>query len=354
MLDSLGEGHAPNDLVVAQLGRQGVDRVVDAARPRHDGEADQVAHQGRHESAQRLGPLVPSDEPQLGRPMDEGGRLHGPPALVEGPPRAVRVRRRVAQGQPFAGAVAPERGHGGQHVVGAGELEVAERGPADLELDAPDPFADEVALGPDRPPPVGALGLHLGGLVVEAGADVLGTSRAEGEAGADPVCLVRRAGVGPAHEARPVLGAQLQVLEVAEQVDPGHGEGEVLDEGTEQFLEVRDRATGPARPEELGPWLDAQGGQPAARGEADPPRLVVEAVAVLAPAVRRQAEGEEVELEGHRHRHPFGPEPVFFETRQEPLGQVAVPGEVEGVDARGQLHRTGPGRRVLGHTQICD
>ncbi len=116
---------------------------------------------------------------------------------------------------------------------------------------------------------------------------------------------------------------------------------------------MADRSLRACRMEELGPGLDPHRGQPAARCEADAPRLVVEAEAVLARAVGGETQDQIPELEGDRPRGPVGEHALLFQASQEALRQIAVPGKVEGVDPRGELlgHER-PSRAV--HPQICD
>ena len=115
---------------------------------------------------------------------------------------------------------------------------------------------------------------------------------------------------------------------------------------------MADGFCGPDRTEKLSPRLDAHRRKAAAGREADPPRLVVEAVAVLAPAVGGEPEGEGAQLEGDGHRSPVGEDPLLVEPGKEALGEVPVTREVEGVHPRGQLpHPPVPGGR---YTHICD
>ncbi len=287
-------------------------------------------------------------------PCASDAELHGLPAGIDWPPGTVGVRTRRAQGEPLPRAVCPERRHGGQHGLGAEQLEIAESGPPDLELDPPHLSTGAVAFAPDELPPVIALEGHFGRLVVETGTDALGPSRSEGEAGHGVGVLVGRAAVAPAHEGTAVLGAQLHPFHVHEEVEARDAQDQSFNERSDQVAEMSHRFFGSDRMEELGPGLDPHRGQPAAGREPDPPRLVVEAVAVLAPAVGSEPEREGTQLEGDGHRHPVGEHPLLFEPGQEALGEVAVTGEVEGVNAGGQLSHDGNLVMSQCYMHICD
>jgi len=69
---------------------------------------------------------------------------------------------------------------------------------------------------------------------------------------------------------------------------------------------------------------------------------VIEAVAVLAPAVRGEGEGEGTDLDGGGQVELLGHGPAFLEA-DEGVGQKnAASREVEGVDARCQLQDRAP------------
>jgi hypothetical protein len=104
--------------------------------------------------------------------------------------------------------------------------------------------------------------------------------------------LVGGAHVAPAEEPPAILAAERHHLEVAEEVEAGHAEPEAVDDGTKELLEVAHRGRRSEGVEELGPGLDPDLRELGARGEADAPRFVVEAEAVLAPPVRGKPEGQ--------------------------------------------------------------
>ena len=100
-------------------------------------------------------------------------------------------------------------------------------------------------VAPDELPPVGALEGHLGRLVVEAGADALGPSGAEGEPGHGVAVLVGRAAVAPAHERTAVLGTQLHPFHVHEQVEARDAQDQSFNERSHQVGEMSHRFFGP-------------------------------------------------------------------------------------------------------------
>ena len=107
--------------------------------------------------------------------------------------------------------------------------------------------------------------------------------------------------------------------------------------GLEELPQGRHRRLGPTawRNSDRG-WTRTVG-KVAAGGEADAGHRVVEAEAVLAPAVGGDAEEVLAELARGRPLRLGGPRPAVLEAGQEPLGQLGPGREVEGVDAGGQL-----------------
>jgi hypothetical protein len=65
--------------------------------------------------------------------------------------------------------------------------------------------------------------------------------------------------------------------------------------------------------DELGTGLDSEGGEEGARGGSDAADGVIEAVAVLAPAVRSQGEGERPDFDGSAQVDLLGASPSLFE-----------------------------------------
>ena len=166
--------------------------------------------------------------------------------------------------------------------------------------------------------------------------------------------LVGRAAVAPAHEGAAILAAQMHPFHVHEEVKARDAQDQSFNERSHQVGEMSDRFFRPNRMEELGPGLDPHRGQPAAGREPDPPRLVVEAVAVLAPAVGSEPQRQWSQHEGNGHRHSVGEAPLLLELGQEALGEVAVPREVEGVDARGHLLQDRSVFMSRRYMHICD
>ena len=87
------------------------------------------------------------------------------------------------------------------------------------------------------------------------------------------------------------------------------------------------------RLEELGPGLNPYRRQLGTRSEPDAARLVVEAKAVLPPSVRGEAERKRPQLERNPKGDLIRELTGVLQPGQEGLREVAVPREVEGVDA---------------------
>jgi hypothetical protein len=83
--------------------------------------------------------------------------------------------------------------------------------------------------------------------------------------------------------------------------------------------------------------LDAYGREVAAGGEADAGHLVVEAEAVLAPAVGGDAEDEFADLARSGSLGLSRPGSAVLEPGEKALGQFGPPRQVEGVDTGRQL-----------------
>jgi len=162
-MDPFGERCPAGDLIDGQVGRQRFERVSHGERAREGGEAHQVADEARHETAEGTGPLAATDPGEVSCTVGQGRRLDGAPRRSDRPPGAIGVRAGCAQSQPFAGAVAPDRGNGGQDSVRVVELELGEGRASDLELDPPDLRPGLVTVAPDELPPVGwERSLHVG------------------------------------------------------------------------------------------------------------------------------------------------------------------------------------------------
>ena len=158
-------------------------------------------------------------------------------------------------------------------------------------------------------------------------------------------CLVGHAVVGPAHEGATVGGAQRHAFHVQEQIEARDAKDHSFNERSQELVEMVHGFLRSDRLEELGPRLNPHRGQSAARRKADAPDLVVQAEAVLAPPVGGQAEDEVAQLKGHGPRRPVGENALLLQAGQEALGEAPVTREVEGIDSRGEFHRSGsPGR----------
>ena len=164
----------------------------------------------------------------------------------------------------------------------------------------------------------------------------------EFESGQRPADLVGPACVGPADETLSIVEVERPALPVGEEIDlPVDPEAQLPQFGFEHFAQCCHRRRGPDGVEELGPGLDAQGGKVAAGRDADARHVVVEAEPVLPPPVGSDAEGALADPARSRSLGLGRPGSAVFEAGQEPLRKLGPTREVEGVDPRGQLPRTG-------------
>jgi len=159
--------------------------------------------------------------------------------------------------------------------------------------------------------------------------------------------LVGAAGVGPADESVGVVEPEGSPLPIGEEVDPVHPEAQMAQFGIEHLVQRRHGRLGADGMKELRAGLDTHRRQMTAGGEADAGHLVVEAEAVLAPAIGRDAEDDLADLTGVWPLGLAGPRPAVLEAGEEPLGQFGAAREIEGVDAGRQLAQTANWR-------ICD
>ncbi|MGP0029767.1 MAG: hypothetical protein ACLPVF_04600 [Acidimicrobiales bacterium] len=105
----------------------------------------------------------------------------------------------------------------------------------------------------------------------------------------------------------------------------------------EDLLQCGHRGLGADGVQELGARLDAHRREVATGGDADAGHRMLEAEAVLAPAVWGDAEDELAELEGRRALRLAGPRSTILEAIQKSFGYFRPSGHVEGVDSGRQL-----------------
>ena len=101
-------------------------------------------------------------------------------------------------------------------------LELAEALPGELELDPGDRGALEATVAPEGEPPVTALGVDAGELVVHPGAQGFGAPAPELKALDPAVHRIGALGLGLADESGPIDWDELPALQVAERIEPVH------------------------------------------------------------------------------------------------------------------------------------
>lgn len=138
-------------------------------------------------------------------------------------------------------------------------------------------------------------------------------------------------------------GGQGQFGHIRVQIDSGHRELQSHGVLGEEVGEHGHRLLGPHRVEELKSGLDTDGRQVAARADADLANGVLEAVAVLAPAVTGYSKRERAQCDGGRELG-FGQVSLDRELGQGLSPHRPVPREVEGVHSRGEHLDPGHGQ----------
>jgi hypothetical protein len=235
-------------------------------------------------------------------------------------------------GQPLLGAVGPEAAGGGEDLGGGVEAELGEGLATELDLDSGDIRPGSMSITPDLEPPVASLGGHVEGLVVDAAGDRSSPARSEVEATAALRLLVRAAGVGPTDITLPVVSVEREALDIGVEVEATHPEAELRAQRPEQVLEGGHGLGRTDGMDELGTGLDPQGREERTRGGPDASEGMIEAVAVLAPAMRRQRELEGSDLDGDSQVEVFGAGTAFLEVIEVAGQQFSPSRQVEGVD----------------------